>query len=366
MKCINLFIILSLSFALISCKDNITQGSGEPERVVIQPPVSADPDENISPIKFSGIESITAIKQTTFKVNWTPVDGAGSYQVFFLTTKGLELQKTYNHPKNNAVLTGLQPDTEYTVVVRLMDLAGRIDINEKFLKVKTNLWPDYNNRVSLLFSQSQGVSLASSNQMLNGNAFTASLWFKTSSNQAGNDNRLLTFHSSVAASTALSIGVDDNRIFLAYKDSSGTDKRLETQFSYSDNSWHHLVVTYNGRWFTLYIDGRRSKSEQDSLVAFGTHPASIGSFSGMRKSFDGLIDEVSIWSSAIGNGDIQLIYNNGQSNDLKQHRRAMSLTSWYRMGDEQGDNSSIINDTMGAHNATPVGIRSSDFIQSAP
>lgn len=367
MKRFNLLIIfLFIIFSLTACKDNVTDESKLAQNVVIQPPASNDPDDNISPIDFDGVSSINEVTDTSFKVSWLPVDGAGSYQVFFITDDGLELKKTYDHPVDSGVISGLQPDTSYTIIVRLMDLDGRIDTNQNKLTVTTAQPVSYVNNFSVLFSQSQGISLANSNDMINLSAFTFSLWFKTSSNQSNSDNRLITFHSAIAASTSISAGVDDNKIFIAYKDVNGDINKLETQMIYSDNLWHHLVVTYNSRWITLYLDGKRAKSVKESLGNIGTHPASIGSFSGMSKSFIGLIDEVSIWSSALGLSDIMQIYNNGTSNDLKGNNRALSLNSWYRMGDDKNDSTTLIQDTIGNHNGTPVGIRSSDFVQEAP
>lgn len=361
-------IVLISSFAFTSCKDTVTQTNPVETTVITSPSTGDDAGsgDHISSIIFKGIDQIVDVKQKEIKVLWTPVQGAGSYQVFFITETGIELQQTYNHPKNNAVIRNLEPDTEYQILVRMMDIEGKIDINDNRLSARTNLLPDYNNNKSVLFSGSQGISLAPSNQMITNGFVTLSLWFKTSTKQEGSEARLISLHSDVTASTVLAIGLEDTNLFALYKNSNNEILRMNFEFSYDDGVWHHIALTYNHTWYTMYIDGTRVKSAKDSNLGYGEHPVSIGSYSGMQKSFTGLIDEVSIWSSALGKKDIQSIYNNGSPIDLKQHIRVPALQAWYRLGDDENDSVFSIQDQMNQFHGTPIGIRDSDFVIDTP
>jgi hypothetical protein len=97
----NLLLISLMIFSATACRDQIT--SGDSTTTVITPPVTPTPDDNISPIAFAGIQSISNINQRGFTVNWQSVEGAGSYQIFLSTSEGFRLHTTVNHPENFAV-----------------------------------------------------------------------------------------------------------------------------------------------------------------------------------------------------------------------------------------------------------------------
>lgn len=362
MKVLNIILILALSFSLTACKDKVTTDTNS-DGVVINPPVTPSPNDQISPIKFKGIDSITDIKERGFTVNWTPVSGAGSYQIFFLTKQGLILQKSFNHPRKNHTFNNLVADTEYKVVVRLMDLEGRVDVNENLLKVRTNAWPDYNNDISLSLNGNNGITLAKANEMLNPTALTLSMWIKTDTLNA--NKNLFSFHKDFSAIVSLGLIANNNLFGFKYIDKDGKHAVLETQFNYADNNWHHVAVTFNSKWYALYIDGNRVKRVEGGVLTVGQRPATLG-FSEFSNGFTGLIDEASVWATALGRNDIQKIYNNGKSFDLKQHARVIKLTSWYRLGDDQGDSDTKILDQMNKFDGTPQGIQLSDFEQDAP
>lgn len=362
MKFLNIIFLLFILLGLTACQDKVTSDK-KAETVVIQPPVSPTPNDNISPLPFKGVDSITDIKQKGFTVNWTTIVGAGSYQIFFLTHEGLKLQKTLNHPKSSYTFVNLNADTEYKVVVRLMDEQGRIDINEKVLTVKTNSWPDYHNEFSLKFNGSNGVLLQKANTLIPTKNFTLSLWIKASAPDAyGN---LISLHKDFSALISFGLFVENDMIGVKYITNSNESKELKTQFLYSDNKWHHIAVTYNQKWIALYLDGKREKTVQAVISTFGERPATLG-FSEYTNGFAGLLDEASIWRSAIGRLSIQEIYNQGQSKDLRQHSAANILGHWFRLGDEAGDNAASITDVITGEQVIPTGIQMSDFEQDAP
>lgn len=363
MKNLNILFIFILSLSLISCQDKVTAKSKGDSTTVITPPVTPSPNDQISLIKFKGIDSITDIKEKGFTVHWTTVKGAGSYQIFFLTKQGLILQKSFNHPKNKYTFRNLKANTEYKVVVRLMDLEGRIDINENLITVNTNTWPDYHNDFSLSFNGSDGVLLGKAQDMINPKALTLSLWIKA--NAANNNANLLSFHRDFSAKIGIGFMLKNDYLGVKYINANGESKTLETKFNYYDGKWHHIAVTFNSRWYALYIDGNRVKRVQDGLIALGQRPATLG-FSEFSNGFKGLVDEASIWITALGRNDIKNIYNNGKSFDLKQHDRVLKLKTWYRLGDDQNDSNDMIIDQMGHFNGIPQGIQMSDFEQDAP
>ena len=110
-------------------------------------------------------------------------------------------------------------------------------------------------------------------------------------------------------------------------------------------SWHNVLMVYdaNGSANTdkikFYIDGVDKSS---SMTYTGAIPsslsASIGKFligygTAYNKYFDGSIDELAIWNSALSSTAVTEIYGTGVPNDLDNLTNASSPTAWYRMGD---------------------------------
>jgi hypothetical protein len=91
-----------------------------------------------------------------------------------------------------------------------------------------------------------------------------------------------------------------------YVNIGGDYKGVTSPSSLPLNTWTHVAVTYSGSMLRLYINGvevnRRPTSGR--LVA-GNAPLRIGGNSIWGEFFDGMIDEVRIYDSAIAPADIQ-------------------------------------------------------------
>jgi hypothetical protein len=74
--------------------------------------------------------------------------------------------------------------------------------------------------------------------------------------------------------------------------------------STTDNAWHHLVAVYdNGNW-NLYVDNvLEGASEETFAIRVSTNNYSIG------KHFKGKIDDVSYYKRALGEEEIDVLYN---------------------------------------------------------
>ena len=104
----------------------------------------------------------------------------------------------------------------------------------------------------------------------------------------------------------------------------------------NDGQWHHLLATSDGttnaNGVKLYVDG--VLNVQATAASTGTRNTptvipTIGSTSNNSWFFEGNIDEVSIFDSAISIGDVW--DGSGTPNDLSL--LATPPTNWYRMGD---------------------------------
>lgn len=120
-----------------------------------------------------------------------------------------------------------------------------------------------------------------------------------------------------------------------------------------DGEWHHIALRFDGVKLSMYIDGVEKTSKLLSTVTGATGnlwPAGnpnggvdtsgtvLGKGNhGSYVSFEGDMDEVAIWETAITEEAIEEIYNKGlinkSANLNKLQNESTSPVAWYRMGD---------------------------------
>jgi LruC domain-containing protein len=75
------------------------------------------------------------------------------------------------------------------------------------------------------------------------------------------------------------------------------------------NEWYHIAITYDGSKLKMYINGQLNNSRDVSgTLNINNRTASIGSDNGAQKFFNGLIDEVKFFNTALTATQIQSEY----------------------------------------------------------
>lgn len=113
------------------------------------------------------------------------------------------------------------------------------------------------------------------------------------------------------------------------------------------NQWVHCVAVQNGTSATLYLtptstgttatttgtlDGALSATLGNSFrVASDAHAGSY---------FNGKVDEVAVWNSALSASDVTTLYNSGVPGDIS----SLNPLGWWRMGDNNGGTGTTITD----------------------
>ena len=79
-----------------------------------------------------------------------------------------------------------------------------------------------------------------------------------------------------------------------------------------DGQWHHCAATFDGRWMRVYLDGCKigELERPGQMVAGGPALPCIGSLNG-GENFQGLLDELIIFDSALTEAQIAAIYRRG-------------------------------------------------------
>jgi hypothetical protein len=167
---------------------------------------------------------------------------------------------------------------------------------------------------SLDFDGTQDIDCGNNsvfNNTFTGNAFSFSVWVKSSSNVAYDG--ILNFSSRVQSF------LNSNKIKIWLQGSSGY---IVTAFTSNttilSDTWYHIVFTKNGNDNTLYINGVSDNTVTSTgNVASTTGNFRIGSYNGSQYFWDGNLTEVSIFDYSLTDGtggtqdQITALYNLG-------------------------------------------------------
>ena len=112
------------------------------------------------------------------------------------------------------------------------------------------------------------------------------------------------------------------------------------QKAFSTGGWHNVVGVWNGTNVEIYIDSVASGSPVSAnSMNTGTVNMGIGALwntagTAIDNGFwNGKLDEVAIWNSALSSTAVTEIYNSGVPNNLDELTNASDPTVWYRMGE---------------------------------
>ena len=108
--------------------------------------------------------------------------------------------------------------------------------------------------------------------------------------------------------------------------------------SFSTGTWYHLALVYNATSATFYLDGSSVATKTVDITT--TASRSMYYAGTLAYFFDGRMDELSIFDSALSGATVSSIYNGGTPTDLT----SLSPVHWWRMGDIVGGSGTNIPD----------------------
>ena len=118
---------------------------------------------------------------------------------------------------------------------------------------------------------------------------------------------------------ALRLGVSDGRVFYGIEPGWAAPNWNRTSIApVASNTWYHAVVVKENSTLTLYLNGEYDSHIAGLDQAITTSPNSygIGRFPGTAEgsppSFDGLVDDLAVWSRALSAAEVRNLYNNGE------------------------------------------------------
>ena len=157
----------------------------------------------------------------------------------------------------------------------------------------------------------------------------------------------------------------------------GTIQKKGLGLPFVDGLWHHVVVTYDGSesasGVKFYVDGVEDTLTQtliDNLSGNSVNDPTVdfkiatAPRYGGNDFYNGNIDELAIWNTALTSSDITDIYNLGNPADLT----SLSPVSWWRMGDPNGQASypTITDDGSASNDGTMTNMIATDIETDVP
>ena len=165
------------------------------------------------------------------------------------------------------------------------------------------------------------------NSIIQGANFTISMWFNSSTNTS--------YDCLLSNGPPCQIYVESNKIkiWMGYPYLTNLNP-FESSATLSLSTWYHLAFVKSGSDWYLYLDGAEDNTVSDSgTVSASTDNLAIGIYpTTPTYPFQGNIDEVSIWNTALSSGDVSTLYNSGTPNNLNTALATTPVAYW-RMGD---------------------------------
>ena len=127
---------------------------------------------------------------------------------------------------------------------------------------------------------------------------------------------------------------------------------IDVELSDSLNQWHHYAISYDGSTIRLYYDCVEKASKNDITLNTSDTGIWVGYWLSMSREnyyFDGKIDEVRIWNTALDGSTLQ----NWKNREItSSHPNYGNLVAYYNFDEGSGSTAS---DTAGSNNGTLVG-----------
>ena len=213
-------------------------------------------------------------------------------------------------------------------------------------------------------------------------AMSVNIWFKLDDFEATATMRFVGNFYGIGGNTGYFIRWSNKTLtcFIVvnstiYQVSTGFDKFKSGQHYYRANGWHMVTLTFDGEFINLYIDGALENSGGTPTVDLGSTGNTITQAtqgmtfarhtSSSSQFLSGLLDECSIFDTALPPAEISEYWNNGTPTDLSGES---NLLGYWRNGDTAGASvfPTIEDFSSNSNNGTMTNMVSGDIVTDVP
>lgn len=190
----------------------------------------------------------------------------------------------------------------------------------------------FNGKQSLLSTFNVPRSLAGNN------SYSVAYWVYADINK--DNNPLLSWTHDTEQLTGAVFGFGNNRDFGAVQHFGFADMPFDKKTPLQ-NAWHYVVVTFDGSFEKVYVDGVLNNTENKMLFI---HPADnfmLGN-NGDADYFDGAVSSLKVYDHILTDSAIKIAYEHVKLPGIKVHLDASklpygNLSQWHNEGDTSGD-----------------------------
>lgn len=160
-----------------------------------------------------------------------------------------------------------------------------------------------------------GDYLRTTTDVLMGTEFTMAAWIQPAA--YGSSQQIFSKGSTgeTASGNAKQIRLSNGEFSLLYEYGSGTNYEIESGWNAPISEWHHVagIRDANGATY-IYVDGILYASEYNTTAPNINSPVSnIGQREGGTEFYNGLIDEVRVYSRALSQGEVGQLMATGEN-----------------------------------------------------
>ncbi len=142
-------------------------------------------------------------------------------------------------------------------------------------------------------------------------SFTVSVWIKSANIGAG--SRTIFYRGTAATIGGYALNQEANKIKGYFYGGGDWQNTGDSLITLAVDTWYHIVLTYNKITLQLYINGVIDKGAgktSDINVPVGAY-TQIGGVSSSSQLFDGIIDDVRFYNTALSPAEILEVYHEG-------------------------------------------------------
>jgi len=186
------------------------------------------------------------------------------------------------------------------------------------------------------------------------------LWIKSRGTGNKNEWEALVTKGDSAWRIHRAIGTEDINCAINYDGSGNFRDVTATGMTAFDGNWHYVACVFDGTNLTVYVDDNAGVStDYDTAADINTSSDKVAigeNLEATGRHFDGKIDEVAIWNSALGPTEITALYNSGTplsaASDSGNYASSADLVAYYTMDSNSGTGTSLTDDSTKSNTGT--------------
>ena len=260
----------------------------------------------------------------------------------FSSTSGLVFVDSGTNTGSSTGEIDLSATTEasYTITYDTTSSGSSVCPNTSTQTVEVAVASIANNH-SFSFDGSSGEGVIVNNfTELNGvNEFSISAWVKAASGAQSDNYAVILQNDETHVQFGISQAGTSNQLnFLIRNSANSSYGILAGPTNFFNGSWRHIVCTYDGSTMKFYVDNGTplTNSYSTTLPTYSNPTLRIGRGNSINPNlFNGQIDEIGIWNTALTSTQVSEIYSATGTNLTKDLSTVSgsNLKYWNRMGD---------------------------------